>query len=590
MGLMTEKNSPPQHQINASQKGKVDLFLKNGTILNVYSGELLKANIGIKGERIWYVGPLSDMVSNETRIIIAEKKLLVPGYVDPHFHPWNIYNPLSFGEEACRLGTTTLFCDNMLFFMLMGVELFEEFMYALSNMPIKFFWFCRAVPQTPMEKEDELFSIKNVERLLENPCVQSLGEITRWQEMILGNPKIMSLANTTKILKKRVDGHTAGAKYESLAVLSRLGIESCHESITGKEVLDRLRLGFHVMLRESSLRQDLSNLLKPVRDNRLLTDRLMLTTDCSTPAFYKQFGINDNVIKIAIKEGIDPVAAYRMATINPAVYFGLDHEIGGIAPGRYADILVLGDLLDPTPETVISKGRIVAENRTLNEPFPQVDWNRFFPQSSFTEKTWLADEHFFRIPSNKKRVYFPVIKLINTVITSIEWIEFKTKNGFLDLNEKHSLCLLALINRDGRWVTNGILQGFGDGIEGLASSFNTAAEILVIGRKPDAMSAAVNRVLEIKGGIVALENGRVAYELPLPLGGIMSDEPMKKIADKDLEFQEFLAMRGYPFHDPLYTLIFLPNDFLPDVRINYKGIIDIKGNKILWPRRNLSER
>lgn len=584
---MTEKTAYPKHQTKDSQKDRVDIYIKNGTILNVYSGELLKDNIGIRGERIWYVGPLSDMVDDETRIIDAEKKVLVPGYVDPHFHPWNIYNPLSFGEEACRLGTTTLVCDNLTFFMLMGLELFEEFMDVFSNMPVKFFWFCRAVPQTPMEQEDELFSIKNIKRLLKNPNVQALGEITRWQEVILGNPKIMRLVKATKLLRKRVDGHTAGAKSENLIILSRQGIESCHESISGNEVLERLRLGFYVMLRESSLRQDLSNLLKPIRENRLLTDRLMLTTDSSTPAFYDQLGINDNVIKIAMNEGIDPVAAYRMATINPAVYFGLDHEIGGIAPGRYADILILKDILKPVPETVISKGHIVVENGKLNKPFPQMNWPHFFPKSSFVKKAWTADENLFRIPSNNKNVDFPVIKLINTVITSTEWTKFKTKNGFVDLDGNSDLCLVSLINRDGRWVTNGVLKGFGAAVEALASSFNTAAQILVIGQNPDAMRAAVNRVLEIKGGIVVFENGRIVYELPLPLGGIMSEQPMRNIAAKDIEFQRFLAVRGYPFHDPLYTLIFLPNDFLPDVRVNYKGIIDIKSNKILWPRRDL---
>jgi len=469
----------------------------------------------------------------------------------------------------------------------MGLELFEEFMDVFSNMPVKFFWFCRAVPQTPMEQEDDLFSIKNIKKLLKNPNVQALGEITRWQEVILGNPKIMSLVKATKLLGKRVDGHTAGAKNENLIILSRQGIESCHESISGNEVLERLRLGFYVMLRESSLRQDLSNLLKPIRENRILTDRLMLTTDSSTPAFYDQLGINDNVIKIAINEGIDPVAAYRMATINPAVYFGLDHDIGGIAPGRYGDILVLEDILNPVPETVISKGKIVVENGKLNKPFPQVNWPHFFPESRFVKKTWTADENLFRIPSNNKNVNFPVIKLINTVITSTEWTKFKTKNGFVDLDGNSDLCLVSLINRDGRWVTNGVLKGFGASVEALASSFNTAAQILVIGQKPDAMRAAVNRVLEIKGGIIIFENGRIAYELPLPLGGIMSEQPMRNIAAKDIEFQRFLALRGYPFHDPLYTLIFLPNDFLPDVRVNYKGIIDIKSNKILWPRRDL---
>lgn len=156
------------------------------------------------------------------------------------------------------------------------------------------------------------------------------------------------------------------------------------------------------------------------------------------------------------------------------------------------------------------------------------------------------------------------------------------------MGKRHGSCLVALLSRDGEWVTNGILQGFGEAIEGLASSFNTALEILVIGSEPEAMSAAVNRMLEIGGGIVAFEKGEMAYELPLPLGGIMSDESMQKLAEKNRELQEFLSQRGYPFNDPLFTLMFLPNDFLPDVRINYDGVVDIKDKTILWPRRSLT--
>lgn len=146
---------------------------------------------------------------------------------------------------------------------------------------------------------------------------------------------------------------------------------------------------------------------------------------------------------------------------------------------------------------------------------------------------------------------------------------------------------MALLSRDGGWVTNGIVQGFGDAIEGLASSFNTAAQILVIGRDPEAMSAAVNRILDMKGGIVAYEKGKIHYDFPLPLGGMMSDAPMQRLAEKEKELQEFLSTRGYPFQDPLFTLVFLPNDFLPDVRINYNGVVDIRNHIILWPRRVL---
>jgi adenine deaminase len=580
-GLQTQYAEPPKEQMG--------IFIKGGTVLNVYSGELLKMNVAIKEKRIWYVGSRSDMVGNDTMILDAENKVLVPGYIDPHFHPWMIYNPISFGEEACRLGTTTLVCDNLMFYILMGMDLFEAFMNILLPMPIQFLWSCRAMPQTPMEREDEIYSVDHLERLLENQAVQSLGEITRWPEVLKGNPKIMELIYRTKRLKKRIDGHTAGAKYEDLNVISRAGVESCHESINGEEILDRLRLGLYVMLRESSLRQDLGNLLKTVVESRVLTDRMMLTTDSSTPEFYQRFGVTDNLIKIAIGEGIDPISVYKMVTLNPAVYFGLEHEIGGISPGRYADILILKNLLLPSPEMVISKGRIVAENGVLIEPFPKVNWGRFFPKSSFSKQTWQAKSHFFKIPFNHRNVNFPTIKLISSVITRKEWGQFEVEGGFLNLNTRDGFCFSALLSRDGGWVTNGILQGFGDGVEGLASSFNTAVEILVIGRNPEAMSAAVNRVLEMKGGIVAYENGKIHYEFPLPLGGIMSDAPMQKLAEKDRELQEFLSRKGYPFQDPLFTLLFLPNDFLPEVRINYNGVVDIRNNTILWPRRALAK-
>jgi len=572
-----------------NKKEKADIFLRGGTVLNVYSGELLKMDVAIKGERIWYVGPSQEMVSEDTQVLDVGNRVLVPGYIDPHFHPWFIYNPVSFGEDTCRLGTTTLFCDNLIFYMLMGVDLFETFIDALSEMPVKFFWFCRAVPQTPMATEDELFSIKNFERLLKNPLVQSLGEITRWQNLLKGNPRIMEMIKFTKKLKKRVDGHTAGAKYEQLSILSRSGVESCHESINAEEALERLRLGFYVILRESSLRQDLSDLLRIVTEKKVSTDRIMLTTDASTPSFYQEFGSTNHVLEIAIKEGIDPIAAYRMVTINPAVYFGMDHDIGGIAPGRYADICVLENLVHPTPEMVISKGRITAKNGSLIEPFPRLDWEIFYPSASFSKRKWSAESHFFEIRSSRKRIMFPTIKLINPVITRTEWVEFGTKDGLLCLNEKDEFCYLALINRDGEWVSNGIIKGFGGGVEGIASSFNTAAEILAIGRNQKAMGMAVNRVLEIEGGIVAVENGRIAYEFPLTLGGLMSDAPMAQLVQKDREFKGFLSSRGYPFHDPFYTFIFLPNDFLPDVRINYQGVVDIKKDKVLWPRRDLAE-
>ena len=564
-----------------------NIFLKNGTVLNVYSGELIRTNVAVEKEKVSYIGPRSDMVGRDTLVLDVSDKVLVPGYIDPHVHPWVVYNPHSIGEEALRRGTTTLFCDNLVFYILMGPELFEAFMGVFSDMPPNYFWSCRAFPQSAMEGEDKLFSVNNLTRLLNNPCVQSMAEITRWKELVKGNARLSTLMSTTRDLKKRIDGHTAGAGYDDLNALSRAGVDSCHESISGEDVLNRLRLGLYVMLRQSSLRQDLGKLLETVVKTGILTDRIMLTTDGSTPAFYREHGVTDNLIRIAIRKGVDPVAAYRMSTINPASYFGLDHRIGGIAPGRFADILVLSDLLNPTPEIVLSKGDIVAENGNLLKPFPRVEWHRFFPKHSFSKRQWRVKSNAFDIPFDGKRVRFPAIRLISPVITRTEWTEFDVNDGVLDLGERDGFCLAALLSKDGAWVTNGVVRGFADTIDGMASSYNTAFEILVIGRKPEEMAAAANRVIEMQGGIVAVEKGTIAYEFPLPLGGMMSDAPVKALAREEKNLIKFLAKRGHPYHDPFFTFAFLPNDFLPDVRINRSGVIDIRNREILWPRRDL---
>ena len=574
-------------QHSSSHEEPADLFLKGATIINVYSGELLEGNIAVSKEKIVYVGPSEHHIGKDTRVLTLKGKVIAPGYIEPHFHPWDVYNPISVGEEACRRGTTTVFCDDLVFYMEMGPGLFQEFMDAFSDMPIKYYWSLRTAPQSPLPDEREVFSLENLLGVLENPRVQSIGEITRWMELIKGTSEIPPVIARAKELKKRVDGHTAGARYDKLNRLAVAGIESCHESINGQNVLDRLRLGFYVMLRESSLRPDLSLLLKTVAKQRVLTDRLLLTTDGSMPEYYHRQGVTDHLIRIALKEGIDPVSAYRMATINPAVYFGFDHKIGGIAPGRDADMVILKDIHEPTPETVISRGRIVADQGRLIEPFPAMDWERYFPKASFSKRDWKADKELFRIPAGQGPARFPVIELVNPAITKTNWVDLPSRGGFLEFDASRYL-MVAMIGRDGDWITMGLLEGFCGGIEALVSSYNTAAQILAIGNNAQTMSAAVNRVLEMKGGIVIFDKGRLCYELPLPIGGVMSEEDLPELAEKEREFQSILFSKGYPHHDPMYTLVFLPNDFLPEVRINYRGILDVKNNKVLWPRRDLT--
>ena len=559
-----------------------ELVLKGGRVLNVYSSELLRRDVLIKEGKIVSVD--EDIYGRDS--IELRDRVIVPGYIDCHFHPWFIYNPLEFAKEACTKGITTLFCDNLMFYMVMDLDLFEDLMESLSELPIKLFWFVRAVPQTPMEDEKKKFSKENIKRLLSHPLVKSLGEITRWPKIIEGDENILELIHYANRLGKRVDGHTAGARYNQIERLSSLGIESCHEAINKREALERLRAGMYVMMRESSLRRDLKELLRIVTEEKVHTERLMLTTDCSSPAFYERYGILDYLIKIALDSGIDPIAVYKMVTLNPSVYFRMEQQIGAIAPGRDADMVILEDLSDPLPQMVISKGEIIAEDGKLCVDFPDINWNRYFKGLNREILRYIKRD-IFSIDIGDGDINFPVIELISPVITRCRWMELNIREGIFDIRAREDLSHISVLNREGRWISNGLIKGFGR-VGGLCSSFNTASQILIIGRDIDDMINATIRMLELGGGIVIADRGKIIYELPLPLGGVMSDRSMGYLASKDRELCETLSNFGYSFYDPLYTLVFLPNDFLPEVRINYKGIVDIKRDKILWPKRVIS--
>ncbi len=562
------------------------LTLKNANIVNVYSGEVIEGDVVVEGERIRRVGKGLEATGGKTMDL--KGKFLVPGYIDPHFHPWFVYNPISIGEFAASRGVTTLFCDNLIFYMLMGHESFKRFMGFMSRMPVKFFWFCRAVPQTPMENEEKLFSVENIKDLISNPLIRSLGEITRWPHVLRRNPKIMELIEYTKASGKRVDGHTAGAKPHEVEELSRLGISSCHEAINPEEALVRLRAGMYIILRESSLRRDLKDLLEVVKRHRVFTDRIMLTTDCSSPSYYVEKGFLDHPIKICIDKGIDPVVCYRMVTLNPAVYFGMDLELGGIAPGRYADMVVLEDLKNPEPIITISKGKIVSENGSLKATFIKPEWESFFPPESGFGNPERVNADIFRTVEERKpkKAKLPVMKLVSNVITKLSWMEFRLNEGFPDISQYPQISYLSLIERKVRWVSNGLIAGFSN-VDAISSSFNTATQIVSVGRNPRAMEIATRRVMEMGGGIVVISGGKLIFELYLPVGGVMSEKSVKDLSQKDMELKRILKEAGYRFHDPFYTLVFLPCDFLPEVRINYRGFENIKTGEVLLPRRDL---
>jgi adenine deaminase len=571
----------------AAGREPADLYLEGAALLNVYSGEVYPANVAIKGRRIAYVGGNRTMVGPETRILPLHGKTLVPGYVEPHTHITGMSTPEEFAREVLRTGTTTLVADTLQILLHTPPDRVVPLLTALAELPVLIVWSLRLHASSPLEDET-MFSQEEIERLLGVEAVRVVGEVTRWPAVYHGDDDLLHKIATALAAGRRIEGHAPGASYERLGALAAAGWSSDHEAITADEVVHRLRAGVYTMLRHSSLRPDLGALAPAVTETRSRSGRLMLTADGPEAVTIVERGYMSHVIREAMAGGIPEIAAYQMATINPAAYLGLDEEIGGIGPGRRADIVVLNDLRNPTPDLVLARGEIAVQDGRVRAAFPVFPWTEYF-RPRF-RPTWTPQPDLFALrlpaaPGGPAPLRFPVIRLENSVITHKVEIPLTLREGCVV--PPSDAVRAVLLDPAGRWMVPGLLANFVSRLGGLASSFNVAAHLLTLGQNPSDMARAARRLLEIGGGIVIVEDGETVLEIPLPLGGVMASRSLPAIAAEAAPLYAFLRARGYPHQDPHYTLLFLPLDSLPDIRLTYRGVWDVRRGKVLVPRQDL---
>lgn len=567
----------------ARGKREADMYIEGGSLVNVFTGEIYPANVAVFQGKIAYVGGNRAMVGPRTEVIDASGYYLCPGFIEAHSHPWMVYTPASMVKAALPLGTTTFVCDDLFFFVCLGAESFIKLIRALEGLPARLYWVARIAHQSPDLDEQEIFSVSNLVRVFDDPRVIKVGEITRWPLLVEGDQSVLQKIILAKERRLGFEAHTAGCSYDRLNVVAAAGMESCHEAITAEEVVQRLRLGLWTILRHSSLRPDLRELLRAVREWKVDTERLLFTTDGSSPGFLMREGWMDGVLRTAVKEGLHPLIAIKMATINPAVYLGLDREIGSIAPGRQADILFLPDLESFKPRMVIVGGKVVAVEGRVCVPVSEPDWMSLGFLTKVPPRELVSNSSLYGVPAVEPTV-FPVIEVISAAITRPKEMTFKPRDGLLEREGNVLYC--TLINRLGKWVSSGFVEGVGR-IEGLATTFVTSFDLLVLGLDRSSMALAAGHVVEMGGGIAVVEGGRVVFEMPLKCGGMMSEGSFEEVAAKVEELEGRAREWGYPYNDILYTLLFLACDFLPGLRITASGIYDVKSRRVLFPSRRI---
>ncbi|MBV9453342.1 MAG: adenine deaminase, partial [Rubrobacter sp.] len=494
-----------------------DLFVRGGTVVNVYSGELIPTNVAILGDRIAYVGPSEEAVGPQTEVIDAQDLYVAPGWIEPHSHTYLYYNPESLAEAVLPGGTTTIVSDDLVFSLLGGSETSRAVIDESARLPVRFLWYARPEPASPVEAgSEDFFDHARLEEVLDHPLVAGVGEAPAWARFLQDEEAPLGAAiveaNRRGLI---VDGHTTGARDDKLAALVAAGLRSCHEAVTVDEALERLRLGLWTPLRHSSLRPDLPELLHIITEEQIDTRRVCFTTDGPVPDSIAENGYLDNLLRMAVDAGIPPVKAIQIATINPATYLHLDDHLGGIAPGRLADLVLLPDLSSFRPQLVIAGGNMTAREGKLVEPVPYIDWDSLGLQLEFRQGSWIEDPTLYEARPNEDP---PVIEFVSDVITSLEEppLESELPEGYLHV---------VHLTRDGRWVTRALVRNFASGLDGLATTATSSNHILVFGRDPEAMALAASRVQALGGGIALASDGSIAWEAALPLAGHMAAGP-----------------------------------------------------------------
>ena len=357
----TAKNQISQLMKVALGETTADLAIINGSIVNVYTHEILTGeNVLIKGNKIAYVGKDNEKaIGSLTQVIDATGKTLIPGFIDGHSHMDYPYAASELARFAMKRGTTTIITEIAEIAFPLGYEGIIEYLKSIKNQPIKIF--IAAPPMVTLSEiaKKHALTVNELRKLLRRKEVIGLGE-PYWAPVLEGDQRIFDLIHETIRVGKTVDGHSSGAKLEKLQAYLTLGISSCHEPITAEEIKEKLRAGLFIFIREGEIRRELETVAK-IKEEKIDLRRLGLCSDGLGPKEIINDGIMDFIVQKAINLGFDPITAIQMAAINPAQRFGLDDIIGGIAPGKCADINIIPDMKTIKPEYVISNGRVVSQ-------------------------------------------------------------------------------------------------------------------------------------------------------------------------------------------------------------------------------------
>ncbi len=558
----------------AAARGDVpaDLLLTNGRLVNVFSGEIYPVEIAIKGSRVIGLGP--GYQAAET--LDLGGRYVAPGLIDAHVHvESSMCTPPQFSRVVLAHGVPSVVTDPHEIANVLGMEGIHFMLKSAENGLLSMYVMASScVPATHMETSGASLEAIDLQTLQNNPWVLGLAEMMNYPGVVAGDAGVMAKIDAFKGMV--VDGHCPALSGKALNAYVAAGIASEHESTEVAEALEKLRKGLVIFIREATNAHNLRPLLPLITPQNYC--RICWCTDDRQPADLLDEGSIDHMIRVAITEGIDPVMAIRMGTLNPAEYFGL-RDRGGIAPGRRADLFIFSDLRAPRAELVFRGGKLVARDGELvGELQPPVAMQL---RHSMNVR-W--EDLDFAIPARGERARV-IGSIADQLVTEHRVMDVRRVNGEAAADPARDMLKMAVIERHRATgnVGKGFIQGIGLRRGAIAGTVaHDHHNLVVIGVDDASMMTAARAVGRMGGGLVAVQGEHVLAELPLPVAGLMSQAPIGEVrAGLDRLLAVTRESLGSPLHDPFMAMSFMALEVIPSLKLTDRGLVDVERFEIV---------
>jgi adenine deaminase len=564
-----------------------NLVIKGGNLVNVHVGEIHKVDVAISQDRIVAMGDVDALIGPDTKTIDASGKYLTPGLIDCHIHVYGSHlNITEFARTVVPRGTTAVATDFYEFGIVTGLRGVKHSLEEASKTPLKILFVAPVVSYM----QNRPFGAN------EKMTPADLEEMLNWKETIGINepppapvfqrdPVFVRLINLTNRANKMVVGHACDLHGISLNTYLGMGARSDHECVASDEALEKARLGMRILVREGSAAKDLEKVVKAITEHRIDTRFFAFCCDEKDPIDLLENGHIDHHVRKAIQQGVNPITAVQMASLNAAEYFRIEDRMGSISPGKIADVLIVDDLPSFKVSTVIVNGEVVAKNGQLVSPVAKTVYPAFLKNTVKIKGTLKPSDFEITAPAGKNRVTVRVIGAHDgTLISERTEATLPMKGGAIECDVDSDVLKIVIVERyraSGR-IGKAFIKGIGLRRGAVASTFNPVGEnLLVVGSNDSDMATAANSLADVGGGFLLAENGKTVEKLELPLAGLASDKPAKEVRDGLLRMHRALAQRGCTLKAPFLTLGFMAMPYgIPSYKISEYGLVDVDKLKL----------